>query len=114
MKNSLIILLLTLSASVFAENDSIEFYTFKTLEDAEAYNIWVNDSNGYPRGGGSGRDAERYAPIEYDSIDYLILLDKVTYKALKDSGIKTKKVKKDKTAAILTDTEDEILRALKK
>ena len=73
-----------------ANGDSVTVYTIKDIEDVELYNSMVNDTNGYPRGGVSSHDALQYTLPVYDSIDkeYLLILDKVTYKALKDADIK--------------------------
>jgi len=102
MKNRLITILLFICNYGFSQ-DSISYCTFKNESDALLYNIVINDSNDYPR-----QDALRYTNTKYDSTlkEFVILLDKVSYKALKDSGIKVKKVKKPKSnkiEAILND-----------
>jgi len=92
MKAVFKIVLFTLSIQAYSA-DSLEVYTFKNQEDADLYNIVVNDTNGYPR-----QDALRYTDVVYDSTlqEFILYLDKVTYKALKDNDIKVKKIKKDK------------------
>ena len=87
----LIIIFLFISSLSFGQSDSLEYYTFENSEDAESYNELVNEVNGYPRQG-----ALRFTEAVFDStfMEYVISLDKVTYKALKDEGIKIKKKKK--------------------
>lgn len=90
MNKLFVLLIISILTINLYGGDSLEVYTFKTIEDAELFNNVVNDSNGYPR-----QDAICYRKVVYHTTlnEYILILDKVTYKILKDLGIKVKKIK---------------------